>query len=812
MLLPFAKKNSDQASAPKGATAQKPQDNAQESADFVPYYCHYNPETILTKNGELLQIIKVDTTLAGLSYEDSSEKTVTIRDSVRQAILENIKSDSIACWIHTVRRKKPIQFRGEFKEEFAQKLQNRWQRVHRWNYQYYNEIYIVIIHDGQTSLLADVKNISSTVLPKRNRNFRNRYIDNAFQELDKVVLGMMECIRGHFTAARLALVERIPSQDSGSGGKPIFYSEPMEFLGLLLNLRNEQIPLPQADISVALTTSKITFGFNALETKSLTGKRRFAAILTLKQYREAPSETMDRLLQLPMEFIVTQNFHFVPEAGYLESYITQKEMFEISGDTYCIEASGIADILSSKTGKTNDFAQQQTTFMVLADEYKQLDVELNKIQVAFSQLGLITIREDIKLEECYWSQLAGNFVFIRRQDIINAVRVGGFCRLNRYPIGTSEGNHWGEAVTIFPTMVGSPYFFNLHHQDNGHTVLMDFNSFNDQIGDILLNFIITQTRKYDGKLYVFDRDLSTEIVTQKLGGDYHYFSVLSQLEGQSQLRINPFLLEDNKRNRSFLLAWVTLLIASTLVPSDEQKAILKAGVDAVYEQPEASRHLNTYVEFLASSDVALAKAFSKWQDEGVYAGILNSADENLDLVRKVHGFDMTSVVRFKECTLPIFSYLLHKIVAGLDGSPTVIILRDALDLIDNNFIGPRLESLMEILRKNNALFIFTSKNPFNFIKSSLADVILKQSATHLFIPDDVRQEYAVTEFGLNEYDAHQLSKMERQKGAFILRQNHGTVGLSAPLKELEEFHSILANDIKTLGAAGGKLDGDMSDD
>ncbi len=84
----------------------------------------------------------------------------------------------------------------------------------------------------------------------------------------------------------------------------------MEFLGQLVNLRPENFVLSERDMSQQLTTSALTFGFNALETKA--GKRRFAAVLTVKQYREIPPDTADRVLQAPMEFIISQAFHFIP--------------------------------------------------------------------------------------------------------------------------------------------------------------------------------------------------------------------------------------------------------------------------------------------------------------------------------------------------------------------------------------------------------------------------------------------------------------------------------------------------------------------
>ena len=57
--------------------------------DFIPYVCHYDPNTIITKNGELLQIIRV----TGFSG-DAAASLTSLREIVRDAIVDNVKSNN----------------------------------------------------------------------------------------------------------------------------------------------------------------------------------------------------------------------------------------------------------------------------------------------------------------------------------------------------------------------------------------------------------------------------------------------------------------------------------------------------------------------------------------------------------------------------------------------------------------------------------------------------------------------------------------------------------------------------------------------
>ena len=67
-------------------------------SDFVPYACLYDPSTIVTKDGELLQTLKI----TGLGYDVQAGD---LRTAIRAAIKKTIPNDRYAIWLHTLRRK-----------------------------------------------------------------------------------------------------------------------------------------------------------------------------------------------------------------------------------------------------------------------------------------------------------------------------------------------------------------------------------------------------------------------------------------------------------------------------------------------------------------------------------------------------------------------------------------------------------------------------------------------------------------------------------------------------------------------------------
>ncbi len=78
--------------------------------DFVPYACHWDDKTIATKNGELLQTIKV----TGFMHErlESAEDDSNLRAKIREAVAKYVDSTKYAVCIHTIRRRKSLKLGG----------------------------------------------------------------------------------------------------------------------------------------------------------------------------------------------------------------------------------------------------------------------------------------------------------------------------------------------------------------------------------------------------------------------------------------------------------------------------------------------------------------------------------------------------------------------------------------------------------------------------------------------------------------------------------------------------------------------------
>lgn len=790
-----------------------------DRSEFIPYHSHYSPHTILTKNGELMQVIKIEGNLAGEACENLDGIHASICEVIRHVIAASEVNSKFAFWLHTIRRRSDMPYippkkEGRKDDGLFSYVGNKWEEARQWRSVYKNEIYLSIIHEGQNVPLISTTQMGDLAFPAANKKARNKYLDDSYPILDSFSDSILEGLKTQCSARKIGLAERSMHTSGKISRPPIFYSEILEFLGTIYNLNYEPFPLPDVDLSVALQKTKLAFGFNAVEARNKeTGKRRYGALLTLKQYIDTQIADVDCVLQAPIELIISQNFSFIPALKALKHYKAQKAFFEVSGDSKSKTTFGINQMFEADNKSSTDFGEQQTSIMVIVDDLRHLDNEVGNFIHLFSKLGLVTVREDVMAEEGFLAQLPANFEFIRRKTPMATTQIGGFCRLNRFGSGNAIGNHWGDCLAIIPTRVDSPYFFNFHVGDNGHTVFFDFNSFEDRTAKILQYFLLSRTQFAGARMIVFDRNQSARMLFNKLGKRYFPMSNLNKINRDlveskaPKLALNPFLLEESSRNISFLVSWCGLLISPDSLIDEQTKGVLREAVTTLYTLPENQRNLSGMASLLSKTNAELAKSFEPWVGRGKNAGLFDSFHDSLDMGVDAIGFDMTPAVANHAFMLPLFSYLMHRTIASLNDEPTVIVINEAWDLLENAFFAPRLESLLEMLRERNVMVMFTTSQPTHCRETATLAAINACCATRIYIPDELPFAYHEQDVGINEEDTLELLHMHRQRGDFLLKQKGESVSLRVSLKDEEDISAIFTNDIKAISLARGKFAG-----
>jgi type IV secretion system protein VirB4 len=747
-------------------------------ADFVPYACLTDPTTLLTKNGEVLQIIKI----TGFAYEAIDRGSMDLREVIRAAIRQSIPSPNYAIWLTTIRRKHDIAPSGDYPDAFSRSLHEAWTRRNEWDQRYINELFITIVRDGQTAKIASPRDFVLGMLPWRDKKNRNAYIDDSARQLTAVTDKMLAALSA-FGARKLSVVKR----ENG-----VYYGEHLEFLEKLITLDDRNIPITEADLSKYLTDCEISFAYNAMEVRTHDGMRRFGSMLTVKEYKEASRSKLDELLQLPCEFIVTQCLDFV-NAAYAKSRFKEQAYFlRVGEDNELAEQSELNYLLKDADNPTLAYGEQQTTLFVTGTSVRDLERAVQMVLRHLATVGIVCVREDMRLEECYWAMLPANFVFLQRLNYINVPHIGGFANIQNYPAGNSAGSKWGAPVSVFYTAAGTPYFFNFHMDEVGHALIVGPYGSGKSV---LLNFLISESRKFNTRLFYLDMHGHAKPFIEAIEGAYFApFAHEADAFAGAHAQLAPHSLPDTPSNREFLALWLTLLLQEQTRASlnDAALSTIRQAVAMLYDNSAQPRSLAVLIQSISEALPALAGDLSRWVGEGKYAMLFDHPHEAAAPRNGIIGFNLQPLSDAPALLAPVAAYLLHRMTATLNQTPTMLVLDEALLLLDNPLFSSRVSQWLEYVTAQNALAIMTTERVEQSVQYSHCRDVIARAATQIFLPDDDPCDAYSQAYALSDEECAYLEAMNAEHRHFMLKRRSETIIAELNLGGMDAYLAVLS--------------------
>ena len=728
-------------------------------SDFVPYACLIDPTTIATKNGELLQIIRI----TGLGFDGKEHGD--LRAAIRAAILDRIPDTSYAIWLHTLRREQTLVKEAPFPDTFSRDLDAAWKAHHPAQASFVNELYITVVRAAQQANLSSLEALAQSLWPPRDRMARTAYLEASLQELTATVGSMLGAL-APFGAQVLTTVER----------NGVYYGEHLEFLEKLINLESRPMPMPRRDFSHVLTSGDLSFGYNALEVRTAEGHRRFAAILTLKEYKEASLAGIDTFLDIPCELIVTQCFDFVGADSARSIYQKQAKYLAMSGDAEFAKWAEIDRLTDRNAVGAKAYGEQQTAIFIIAPSVKQLEIQVRMVQRALSKLGMVAFREDLRLETSYWSQLPGNFPFIARHHSVDTRHIGGFANLQRQPMGNAKGSAWGPPVTLFSTLQGTPYFFNLHGQHSAHTLVLGRARREHYC---FSHFLMAQARKLPLRLLYLDRYGKGRAFVRAMGGT-------SLRPGTAELRLNPLAAEGTPAYREFLSLWLASLIdheGKSITASS--LAFFRELVNTAYALPAAERRLSALLPILREQDAMLAATLSRFTAGGEFGELFDMPKDEFRIDTLIH-WDLSAFAETPQALNPLASYLTYRITSALDTTPTIFAMNEGIRLLSNPVMRSQVAGWLDLLTARNTALLLTTSAVEEDAVEPHARLIAQQVASCFALPDSDAGD-AYQSFGLDEKDIGAIAYFETTNQPHVLLKRKGeAIPLKVELRTLPD--------------------------
>ncbi len=736
----------------------------------LPYARHLDDVTLETRDGLLMQTIRV----GGLLFETADSEELNYRATLRDSMLRALGSSRFAIYHHVIRRRADASLAHVTTDDFSQRLDLEWQEKLKGKQLYVNELFLTIVRRPLQGKVGIIDRLRGWFARSTNQNARKIAAEK--HALDRAREAVMAALGSY--DARLLSAYR-----SEHGTR----SEPMEFLSCLFNADMRPVTLPHGDLGHFIPTRRISFGQDAVELGP-TGElgRQFVAMISIKDYPGTTFPGMfDELYRLPFELHVSQSFALVERAQALGQMNLALRRMQSAEDEAISLRDELAQAKDEVAAGRAGFGEHHTSIAVHADSLAEVEDHVAEVIALLADLGINGVREDIALEPSFWAQFPGNFRYIGRRGLVSTTNFAGLASLHNFPVGSSRGNHWGDAVTLLETTAAGPYFFNFHQRDLGNFTVIGPSGSGKTV---LLNFLLAQAQRFKPRTILFDKDRGAELFVRAIGGQY------DRLKPGIPAGLNPLQLEDTPENRQFLIDWIAILAGGASTTELDQ---IRDAIGTSFQPPIAKRRLRFLVELFRGNarphSEDLYARLRPWWGDGERAWVFDNPKDLTDLSSQTVGFDMTAVLDDPIARTPAMFYFFHRVEQRLDGSPSVIVIDEGWKALDDEVFVRRIKDWEKTIRKRNGVVGFATQSASDALESQIASAIIEQAATQIFmINPKARAEDYINGFGLSQHEFELVKTLPDTSHCFLIKHGRESVVARLDLSGEDDVLTILS--------------------
>ena len=781
-------------------------------SDFIPYSSQVTENIVKLKSGDYVATIR----LQGAAHESADAQDINIWHDRLNQFFCNISSPKVALWSHVVRREAGEYPGGQFAPGFAHDLNAKYKKYVAEQSSLVNELYVSIVYRPVTDVLSKWTNVFG----------KNNELDAATRQHEE-----LESFRDILNTA-LSSLERYEPELLGCyehrGQK---FSEIREFLAFLVDGEWRRAVIPQGDMSELLATSRPFFGKGGLLSLKGPARTQYGAILCIQGY---PSVTVpglfNELLSMPFELVLSQSFTFLSKPVALGRMNRQQSRMVNAGDVATSQVAAIEEAMDMLASDRYVMGAHNFGLVIKATSHKELNNFVSDAGASLSDSGVKWAREDAGIAGAFFAQLPGNFEFRVRIADITSRNFAGLSCFHNYPTGRIKGNQWGDAVAMFRTSSGAPYYFNFHKGEDGalsrQTAKVDPNhkelANTVVIGPsgsgktVLETFLLSSVLKFNQppakrlSAVLFDKDLGAAVAVRAMGGKYYPLKV-GQPSGFAPLQMEPTATN---------LAFIEKLIRKLVLRSDKpftttEENDISSAVRTVMGSPKTLRRLRTLLQILPHGDPdGLHARLSRWAGPNAPLGWLfdNAVDTMSINDAPVVGFDVTEFLPDDEVRTPTIMYLFHRIESLLDGRRVPIFMDEFGQLLNDPAFEDLSKNKLVTIRKQDGFLVMFTQSPKQVIQNKIAFAIIEQTATKIFLPNPAADEEDYCgHFKLTLRELQIIRELGEKSRQFLIKQGKNSVVAELNLRGFEDEIAVLSGNTAT-SALAERLVAEFGDD
>lgn len=512
------------------------------------------------------------------------------------------------------------------------------------------------------------------------------------------------------------------------------------------------------------------------------------------------------MLYADYEYIETQSFSTLNRRDAQSALERQRGHMHAAEDASESEIKEITEALDDLVAGQIEVGEYHYSLAILAESLEDLGKAVSDARAVMQdQAGFKMASVDVVPEACWFAQLPGNWNLRPREAKLTSRNFAGLAPFHNFEVGKRDGNPWGQAVTLFQTPSGQPYYFNFHvspaNRDAQGEALPGNTFVCGTTGSgktVLQSCLLAFALKFEGlRAVCFDKDRGMEIGLRALGGAYR------ALERGQPTGFNPFQLEPTEANIQFLERLVKLLIGDDVTARDESDISHAVRTVMGDHISKGVRCLSAVAQNLSVvGDNALTIRLQKWLRGQALGWVFDNAVDELDFTRgRLFGFDYTEFLDDGEIRTPVMAYLLHVTEALIDGRPFVYVMEEFWKpLMDPHFSDFALNK-QKTIRKQNGLGIFVTQSPSDVLTHPIGRTMVEQSVTQIYLPNPRadRADY-VDGFKLTEAEFEIVRSLDESSRTFLVKQGATSAICRFDLADMTDILSVISGTTENIAA------------
>lgn len=409
-----------------------------------------------------------------------------------------------------------------------------------------------------------------------------------------------------------------------------------------------------------------------------------------------------------------------------------------------------------------------TCIVVLDEDPETLHDQARELRRTLQTLGFGCRIETINALEAWLGTHPGNSFANLRRPLINSLNLADLLPLATVWTGSNTCPcpfypPESRPLAVLTTDGSTPFWFNLHHSDIGHSLVVGPTGAGKST---LLGLITAQFRGYkDSRIFAFDKGMSLYPLCLAAGGNHHDI-------GNDALSFAPLQrIDESDAEFSWAANWLASLAELQKLPilPGHRNAIHTALI-TLRHNPDHMRSLTDFWHVVQDREVK--DALAHYTQNGAMGRLLDAKTDQLG-ISSFMVFEIESLMEMGEANLiPVLLYLFRRFEKSLTGQPALLILDEAWVMLGHPVFRAKIREWLKVLRKANCAVVLATQNLSDAKNSGIFDVLVDSCPTKILLPNHAARQESQHELyvdvGLNERQVEIIANATPKRDYYLL--------------------------------------------